>query len=473
MRILLINPPLLDFEFNKEYTPPLSLLYLAAVLQQEGFAVRILDLNIFKPWELKGTKYEYCEARIAEEMTALKPSLVGFTCMFSGQFPHVLAFSQRVKASGQPVNTVIGGMHPTLFANEIIAHCPSIDYIVTGEGEPQMVGLASALADHRDGPDLSALEGIVYRVNGATVVQPKKRYLENLDDLPLPAYDLIDFENYYHDTSHWHNPKGLLFRMTVPVISSRSCPNRCNFCANYMLMGDRLRLRSPMSVVDEIQLVYERYGQRHFSFMDDNLTLNRTHILTICSEILRRGLNIQFETPNGVFVRSLNEEVIEKMVEAGWVRGALAIEHGSDYIRNKVMGKKLTREKLMEVVKIARQYKDLYLKGAFIIGMPEETHDTLRDTYELIKEMDLHEVFVTNIMPYPGTPIYEQSVRDNLLVDEFDTMSLWSRIGFHYHNNKKFYIKPYGMSVEELNGYRLKFDHLIEEIKDARRAGRN
>jgi radical SAM superfamily enzyme YgiQ (UPF0313 family) len=467
MTVLLINPSLRDFEPNKEYTPPLSILYLAGILQHYGIEVTILDLSAHKPWESDLGWERFSEEKIMERVAKDQPSLIGFTCIFSGQFPSIRHCSKQIRSEYKEIPIVIGGTHPTLYAKEIITNCPAIDYVVIGEGEEQIVALSRAIYA-KDLNSLSDLEGIAYRHNGQVVVHPKRHFIENLDELPLPAYNLIKLEDYYHPVSHWHNPKKLSFNMTVPVISSRSCPNRCNFCMNYLAMGSKLRTRSPQKVVDEIQLLHDRYGQNHFSFMDDNITLNKKHIISMCNEIVRRHLDIQYETPNGVFLASLNHEVIEAMVKAGWVRGALAIESGSDFIRNKVMAKHLSREKIFEVVRICKRYKNLYLKGAFMMGMPEETPETLMDTCNMILELGLDEVFVTNLMPYPGTSVFKQAYRDGLITDEIDSKNLWKTAGFHYHTNKKFYIKPYKMTIAELEVFRRKFDELIDDINRAR-----
>lgn len=464
MRVLLINPPTPDFLPNKEYIPPSSLLYLAAVLQHNDTEVKLLDLNVYKPWE-KGLRGEHaCEEVILQTIAAFQPRLIGFGCLFSGHFPPLLKFSERVRSKHKGIPIVIGGMHPTIFAKEILTHCPSIDFVVIGEGEEQIVTLTQAL-DKKDLSYLPDLEGIAYRQNEQIIVHPKSHFIENLDGLPFPAYDLIKFEEYYHPTSHWCNPKHLSFSMSVPIISTRSCSMRCNFCSMFLVMGPTLRTRTAENVVDEIQLLYDRYGQTHFSFMGDNLNLNKQHIISICKEIVRRKLDIQFETPNGLSVAPLDREVMDAMIEAGWIRGAIAIESGSDFIRNKVMGKQLSRGKIMEVIQLAKTYKDLYLKAYFVIGMPEETPHTLMETYRMIEEIDVDEVYVTNLMPFPGTSVFAQAVRDHLFVEEMDLDNLWKATGFHYHENYKFYIKPYQMKIEELNEFRGKINRLIEDLK--------
>lgn len=469
MGVLLVNPYTLDFLPNKEYIPPTSLLYLAAALQHNGIDVKILDLNVYKPWEKDTDRTNFCEEIILQHIAEFRPLLIGFGCLFSGQFPPILKFSERVRSEYNHIPIVIGGMHPTIFAEQIITNCLSIDYVVIGEGEQQIVTLAKAI-NKNDLSALFCLEGIAYRKDGRTIVNAKKNFVEDLNGLPFPSYDLINFRDYYHSTTHWHNPKRLSFNMTVPIISSRSCPNRCNFCSMYLVMGPKIRFRSPQNVVDEIQLLYDYYGLNHFSFMDDNINLKKKHIITICNEIVGRKLDIQFETPNGLSVAPIDREVMDAMVQAGWVRGAIAIESGSDFIRNKVIGKHLSRDKIYEVVGLLKKYRDLYLKAYFVIGFPEETPQTLQESYDMIKEIDIDEVYVTNLMPLPGTSVFEQAMRDRLFVDKMDIDNLWQTPGFHYHNNEKFYIKPYKMQIEQLNEFRQKFDDLLTDIKNRGKA---
>ena len=464
MRILLINPSTPSYMPNKEYMLSTGMLSLAAVLQRDGFEVTLLDLNVHRPWEWdEATGSKMTAELIARLALEFRPALIGIGCLFSGQFQSVLRYATTCKGVLPEVPIVIGGMHPTIYPREILSHCPVIDYVVIGEGELQMVSLAKSLREGSKDP--AGTDGIGWRSNNEVLIAPKKAFIANLDELPLPAYDLVDSSNYEHDTSHWHNPKGHAFGMTVPIVSSRSCPTRCNFCSMFMVMGPRIRFRSPGNVVDELELLYHRYGQRHFSFMDDNVNLNKRHILGICSEIRRRGLDIQFETPNGLFTAALDREVMDAMIGAGWVRGAIAIESGSDYIRNQIMGKHLSREKILEVTRLAKEYPGLYFKAYFIIGMPEDTRETLMESYKMIEELDIDDPYVTNLVPFPGTRVFEQARRDGLFIDDFDLENLWRMEGFHYHDNKRFYVKPYRMELSELEEFRARFDGLLADHK--------
>jgi radical SAM superfamily enzyme YgiQ (UPF0313 family) len=465
MSILLVNPPTPDYMPNKEFILPTSLLSLAAVLRKAGYSVSILDLNIYHPWEIPADQRSgYLKTLLEEEISKHDPSLAGIGCLFSGQFDSVMALAAQIKELSPGVPVVIGGMHPTIYPQEILANCPEIDYVVIGEGERQLVALAGQIINGAPFPE--ELDGIAWREKGSVMHRPKKSFIENLDELPMPAYDLLDLPRYDHDTSKWHNPKRLPFNRTVPIISSRSCPCKCSFCSMLLVMGPKIRFHSPIRIADELDLLYREYGQTHFSFMDDNINLNRNHILAICNEIRRRKLEIQFETPNGLSVAPLDREVMDSMVAAGWVRGAIAIESGSDYIRNEVMGKRLAREKIHEVARLARSYKQLYLKAYFIIGMPEETRETIQETYDMVEELGLAETYVTNLLPFPGTRVFAQAMQDKLLVDDINIQDLWRTTGFHYTDNKRFYLKPYKMDLDELAHWRDKFDSLLFDMKE-------
>jgi len=198
--------------------------------------------------------------------------------------------------------------------------------------------------------------------------------------------------------------------------------------------------------------------------MDDNFTLDKSYVLQVCDLIIKKNLNIQFDTPNGIATYSLDEEVIDALVSAGLIRVSLGIESGSDYIRNKVIGKRLSMEKIYEVVKITKKYKELYVRAFFIMGMPEETRKTLMETYEMIEAIDIDRPMVHNIIPYPGTKLFRQVVRDGLFASDIDIENIWKFDKFYFNENKQFFLKPYDLELEELQEFREKFDNLIENL---------
>lgn len=453
MKILLINAPIPQSFYNQEYYPPSSLLYLGAVLINNGETVKILDLKIYK----NNPKQPYGEI-IKETISEFMPDLIGITGLYSGNFPDELKYSILIKETFKNIPIVVGGIHPTIYAKEILNNCPSIDWIVLGEGEKTILDLVQAIKNNYEG--IEKIQGLAYRKNGEAIINQKMNYIKNIDDIPFPAYNLIRLEDYYVDTSEWHNPKKLPIHTSIPIITSRSCPHRCTFCCMYEVMGPMWRARTAENVVAEIEYLYHTYNHRHFSIMDDNFSLSKSRVLDICALIKQKKLNLQFETPNGLSVRTLDAQVIDAMISAGMVRTALAIESGSDYIRNKIMKKYLNKEKIYEAVKITKKYPQLHVSAFFIMGMPEDTEETLKDTYNMIRDIQVNKVHLMNIIPFPGTQVFEQAVRDNLLID-VNTEEMYKSNEFSLRKDNRFFIKPYALTVDVLKNFRARVDELI------------
>ena len=241
------------------------------------------------------------------------------------------------------------------------------------------------------------------------------------------------------------------------IFASRACPLSCNFCDMFLIMGKKHRKRSVKTIVDEIEFLHKGYDVNYFSFMDDQLTLNKTHIINLCDEIIKRKLKIVFDAPNGLWINSVREEVIAKMVEAGLVRASVPVEHGDEYIRNQVIGKKLDRKKIFEVADLLKKYK-IMSYGGFIMGFPEDTNETLKNSYDMINELQLDKTSVGGAIPLPGTALYNQVVKDKLFIDPQNLDELWKKpIG---QDQSDFIIKPYNMSVDDLYKWRAKFDSI-------------
>ncbi len=459
MKILLVNPPIPKNYYNREFYPPPSLLYLGAVLKRHGDEVKILDFKVSQ--KNNDPADDFYHVKLIETILDFSPDLVGFGCLFSGNFSDILELSRTVKNKFPELPIVIGGIHPTIFAREILSNCPTIDWIILSEGEDSIIQLIEALNKKIDFDDI---DGFAHRDHGQIIIHPKKNFIKNLDQIPFPAYDLIRLDDYYIDTSKWHNPRNLPIRTSLPIISSRSCPRRCPFCSMWAVMGPSWRARSAKNVVDEIEYLCKTYDHHHFSFMDDNMTLDRQRTLDICNGIISRGLHIQFETPNGLAMNTLDKEVLDALVKAGLVRVSLAIESGSDYIRNTVMRKGLSQEKIYEVIKIAKEYPDLYIKLFFVLGMPEDTKETLMDTYHMIKELKADRVYLNNLIPFPGTSVFEQALKDNLFVN-VDIEDLYKSRSFFPANKDNFFIKTYTLGVDELKEFRIKCENPLQEQK--------
>ena len=468
MNILLISPHKLESLKDSKGTVPVPLIHLAAIRQKDNHNVTIYDFSIFKYTNDQFDENEVL-LTIKNIITDVKPDLVGINCFTTLHFPFTQILCKAIKQYQNNLPIVLGGAHPTLFAREILTNDPTVDYIVIGEGELQFATLANSYSEGSF-INLEKIPAFAFREPSRKIITTeRKEYINNLDSLPMPAWDLIDLHRYYADHSTWYNPKGLHFEACIPILSSRACPFSCNFCACHATMGKQFRKRSPKRVVDEIQMLHEQHEQNYFGFIDDNVNLDKRHIIEICNEIIKRNLNIQYETTCGVHIASLNEEVIDAMADSGCVFVRLPIEHGSDYIRNKIIGKNLSREKIFSAAQHLKKRK-IFTSSMFIMGFPEETSKTLEDTYQLICNLQLDLNYVFNLIPFPGTRVFKQALDDHLLIDDFNVEDLWKGLVNldPVQDECKFFIKPYNMTLDELMHYRHLFDTVQFLSKNAK-----
>ena len=459
MNILLLSLTELEIASSANRTIPMPLLYLAANLKKSNHDVNILDLSTLTPLNGDNPKKFYI-SKILNKIDDTSSQLVGLNCFTSMHFSIAREVAIAIKDELPDIRVMIGGVHPTLFPREILQNCPEFDYVVIGEGETQVVEIAR-LHDENDFRKLSDIQALAFReTSGDVVVNNRVTYIQDLDELPMAAWDLISLEDYYSDHSSWYNPKDLNFSLSVPIITSRSCPFSCNFCTCYANMGRTFRRRDPMRVVDEIELLYRKYGQNYFRIVDDNFVLIKEHVMAICREIIKRNLDIQFETSCGLHLRSLDEELIATLAEAGCVFSSMPIEHGNDDIRNIVIGKNLTRDTIFATAKLLKKNKIL-TSGSFVMGFPEDTKDSLEDTYRMIIELELDLNYVLTLMPFAGSKVFDQAVRDDLFTETIDLDRLWEgNMLLDGLQDDYFYIKPYNMTVNELRTYRSKFNDL-------------
>ena len=461
-KILLINPPAPAFIIDRNRSIPVGLLYLASNLLKFGHQIKIIDTNNdCLSLEEAGREpdiEQYLVSWLPKEIDGYGPDLVGVGCPFSCRFNTALRISKLIKERFPLLPVVFGGIHPTIYAREILLNCPSIDYVVLGEGEKSFTELIRAYFQSRG--EINLVDGVAFREGREVVVNEKKDYIQDLDLLSFPPYELIDLKIYYFDTSGWQNPKQLPIDIPIPLITSRSCPNRCNFCSMFLVHGKKFRARSPKNVVDEIEYIYKSYDKRYFSIMDDNFTLLKDRAIEIASEIIKRKLDIQFDAPNGLSINNMDKDVLDALVQAGLIRFSVGVESGNDYIRNKVIGKHLSMEKILHFNELIKDYKDLFIKAFFIIGFPEETIESLQDTYQLLETMNVDKVGIFYATPYPGTKLFKRCVEEERLV--VDWHSLWSLEDFDFDEVDSPHIQPDALAIEYLIEFRKKAYDMFE-----------
>lgn len=413
MKVLLIYPYYLsNFSYPDAY-PPVCLAYLAAAVRGEGIAVpKIIDLSLLgKSKEGKLWRHGCSDETIARIIRDEAPDVVGVSCPFSAYFANSLRILELARQNAPAAVTFIGGPHPTLFPEETINNS-FVDFCVIGEGETTFTRILKAFAAVKDVQALKTAclkeEGVAFMLDGKPVVNPKLHYIDDLDSLPFPAWDLIDVESYFKlNLPNW----SLRGRM-LPVVSSRSCPNRCTFCSMFRTHGPRWRGRSAANLVDEILYLKENFGIDSFNIIDDNFSFDPKRVLEVCALLRRKGLEkLIWNTPNGLAVKTLNEEVLTAMKEAGCCEINVAIESGDEYICNTVIQKHLPTEKILEVTRAANRI-GLKLNIYIVLGMPGETRESVGNTIALIRKFHAYGMGLYNATPYPGTVLYDTCLKN-------------------------------------------------------------
>jgi radical SAM superfamily enzyme YgiQ (UPF0313 family) len=339
MHIQLVKPPIRACRIEIGRHVPIGLAYLASVLRANGHTVSIFDAlsfvednHIVSPRDYTsadaekirqhprwkhlvhwGASWERLENTIRES----RPDIVGISCMFTPYYETAYETARLVRRVAPQAITLFGGQHPTVAYHHAIQE-RAFDLIVRGEGEESIVAVLDAF---QRGQDLTSVNGLTFFCRPGFCrcgdgprkvhVSPPPVQVSDLDKLPMPATDLIDFGRYEDSTT---------------LITSRGCPFSCTFCTVHATVGKKFRSRSPQLIIDEIRHYVEQHGVRQFRIEDDNFTFDTSRVSAICREIKKSGLDIDLYLPNGITVVHLTAELVKEMVEAGFKGLFLGLE---------------------------------------------------------------------------------------------------------------------------------------------------
>ncbi|MEM0089778.1 MAG: radical SAM protein [Nitrososphaerota archaeon] len=388
MRVCLISPPYASAVKSVVgiSSPPLGLAYLASMIKDEH-EVKIIDSNVLN----------YGFEDIKKELKNFGPDIVGITSTTPSIY-EAYKVADIAKKVNENCIVVIGGPHVTFLPEEVLMECKSIDIVVLGEGEETFRELVNAV---ERGLPLEDVKGITFRKHEKIVVTKPRPPIKDLDEIPFPSLDILPVEKY--------ELQGVKY---MPIMSSRGCPFRCYFCASSRIFGGCWRCRSPKNVVEEIELIHDKFGIRNIEFVDDTFTLSERRVEEICKEILKERLDISWGASSRV--DSINRELAEKMRKAGCWIVYLGIESASQEILNKT-GKRITVDQVIKAVKTLKE-AGIKVLGSFILGFPEETVKTAEQTIALAKKLDLDYAQFSILTPYPGTSLYEYAKKNDMLL---------------------------------------------------------
>ena len=425
-KALLINPSMSEVYQNTKlkhsvpHYPPTNLLTVAGALKQSNIPVALLDLDLVDQNRI----YEI----VIEKLKEVQPTVVGVT-FTSALYGHCVKICETVKAYDQNILVIAGGPHPSSKPEDLIENTP-YDMAVIGEGE-------FTLADVMTNPKSSwhLIKGIAYRDEYGKLVKTEKRpWIQNLDEIPVPLYELINIHDYRVPAS---------FCRKTPVISietSRGCVWGCTYCTK-SVFGRTFRAKSPERTVKEIeQLVAMGYKEIHIN--DDMFTTNKERVKQICRLMIEKKINVVWACPNGIRADRVDEELLTLMKKAGCYRVSFGAESGNQAVLDRIE-KQQTPQQVIDAFKLCKKV-GIIAYGFFMFGLPNDTEETMQETIDFAKKCDPDIAKFGIMIPLPSTPIYEEWKGTYITSENWDD--------YNFHKGKQVYNHP-TLSWDTINAY--------------------
>jgi len=411
---------------RKRFAQPLGLLYLVSVLRQNFPGQFEIDL-------VEQALYKLDFKQIKERIKKFNPDLVGFSCL-SQEADEMAKISHIVKELKPECLTVLGGPHASVFYDCVLEK-NNIDIVVIGEGERTFPELLKKLLS---GEPIEQVRGIAFKRKDRIILTPPQKPIEDLDSLPFPAWDLIDFQDYswmISTNAYCHSvPWAVIF-------TSRGCPYQCAYCHN--IFGKRTRFRSPENVISEIELLVNKYGVKEIHIVDDVFNLDILRAKKICDLIIERKIKIKIAFPNGLRGDIMDKELIGKLKQAGCYAIGYAVETASPRLQ-KLINKNLDFDKIRQVISWTADEK-IITQGYFMLGFPGETREEMEMTINYALKSRFLIAFFSLVAVYPRTHLMEIAKK---AYPDFD-FDKWNdkldMANFHYFTEEPFYKKATGL----------------------------
>jgi len=362
---------------------PVGIGYLLAITERAGIKTRFIDEQVEEDIFEKISDY-------IKEMD--KPYIFGFSAM-TAAYKRAMVVSKRVKELYPDSIVCIGGVHASAIPDEVMSN-EHVDIVVRGEGELILPDLYRCI---KEGRSFTDIENISYRQNGKIVHNNIASVIDDLDSLPPFPYHRFTSKKY-----------DLGF-----VVSSRGCPYGCIFCSNRVTTGMKYRYRPPISIVDDLEVLYHRHGKTFILFLDDNFLVNKKRIYALIDEIRQRGLDNKMTFSFQARGDNADYALFKDLYSSGFKSVFFGMETASNRIM-KLIKKGETVEQCINAVRMAKEL-GFHVSAAFIYGFPTETHSDRINCARLSKELEIDMARFNNATPYPGTELYQIAKKEGAL----------------------------------------------------------
>jgi anaerobic magnesium-protoporphyrin IX monomethyl ester cyclase len=424
-KILLIQPPIYISEYTARGSahtlsilPPMGLAYIASYLRKNGNICEIMD-GMAIPFDL--------DVLVSKSSTF---DVIGITAVstFAKRVHEIIGVLKRNKVRA-PV--VVGGPHATVLPESCLRN--GADYVVIGEGEITMLELVNALAF---GNDVGNVNGIAFLNDDKFYRTPARSKINNLDDIPLPARDLLPMGKYRSSEARSKKqPSHSLF-------TSRGCTGYCSFC-NKMIFGSKVRYYSVDRIVEEFFLLRDRYGAQDVAVWDDNFLADRNIAHAVCDSLIKNNFKKTWSIE--ARIDTVDRDILLHAKEAGCDFIAYGIESGSQKILDS-MNKRITLGQVRKVIKMTKEV-GINIRGYFMMGMPNESLEDMDQTISFAKELNIDVATFTLFVPLPGTVEYQRALKTGTFIDpEYYLHEVYPEFNFP---SAPLYV-PEGMTSEDL-----------------------
>jgi radical SAM superfamily enzyme YgiQ (UPF0313 family) len=423
-RIVFVDPPYeriaRGYEFVRHITnrsPSLGLLHLASEVRQFGWEPAIIESDAF----------DLDVDAVVKKLVEAAPRFVGITLFTVGVWG-AASIARKLKQELPETIVIVGGPHMSSMGPETMERFEEFDYAIIGEGELPLVDL---LRELDGGGDLASVPALLYREGGEVKRTPALPVNKVLDELPMPAWDLLPGFPAAYPPAIFDFPRGPV----ATIAASRGCPFHCRFC-DTSTFGAKIRRYSAPKVFEMMQRLYDEYGVRHVMFVDDLFLAVREKVEELCHLILERGLKMTWTCT--ARVDTVKPGVLELMKRAGCWEISFGLETGSDELLEK-MDKLARVEKSEQAVRWTAD-AGIRTKGLFMLGYPGETRESIALTRDFVRRIPMTIMNLTKFTPYPGSPVYRDLYGTNIRDDAWEKM-----------NGMNFVWAPEGFTVEELD----------------------
>jgi len=377
--------------------------YLSSVLKRAGHETALVYLQ-----------HEPTRDEFLQQVAATQAQLVAFSST-THQHPTIERYAGWIKAATPSLLTIVGGTHPTLVPEAVLAN-PNMDFVCVGEGEYPLLDLVTAL---QEGRDYTGIPNLWLHRDGQAVRNPLRPLLADLDELPFPDRELFDFQAILAANDGW-----------VDLMAGRGCPYGCSYCCNPGLrerfkgLGKYVRFRSVDNVLAEIRALVARYPVQTLNFQDDVFTLDRDWAVQFS-----RAYAQEFDLPfwiNTRVERIQDEELVAALAHAGCRGVRVGIESGNENLRAEILKRRMSNQEIRQAFALARKYGlDIYTCN--MLGIPGETAEMIDETIALNRELEPADLQFSVFYPYPMTELNEICVRDGYITPGESLHSYYER----------------------------------------------